>query len=293
MKIAWFTPLSMRSAIGEFSAHVTRALAELAEVEIWTADEPPQLPTELPVFVIARDPSELDVAAGVRRDDLQHGRLPAVPWRRSCGCAGGIPGVVILHDRVLHHLFRRHVADAAPSPRRKPTSQRMGAYYGDDGAEVARDSLRASATRVGVGRGGAALSALRGGDRQRAWGRHALPAPGRGRARGVGRAGPRASPAVLRGDPRSRRWRATPRVARSAEPADGRAPQPEQAGASRRRDARSRSAVGSACALHDRGPRRRLQASYVGELRGAIVRAMERISTSRCSAGSRRSASTS
>src|SRR4051794_17001199 len=38
MKLAWFTPLSVRSAIAEFSVHVTAALAEHADVEIWAVD---------------------------------------------------------------------------------------------------------------------------------------------------------------------------------------------------------------------------------------------------------------
>src|SRR5205823_1572138 len=38
MRIAWFTPLSVRSAIGEFSVHVTRALREHADVELWNSD---------------------------------------------------------------------------------------------------------------------------------------------------------------------------------------------------------------------------------------------------------------
>ena len=50
MKIAWFTPFSTRSAIGEFSRHITDILAEHAEVEIWTPDTPPLHPTDLRVI---------------------------------------------------------------------------------------------------------------------------------------------------------------------------------------------------------------------------------------------------
>jgi glycosyltransferase involved in cell wall biosynthesis len=139
MKIAWFTPLSMRSAIGEFSAHVTRALAQLAEVELWTADEPPYCRTELPVVRYGQAAGDLDALGDCDAviynmgDYLPfHGPIHTVARER--------PGVVILHDRVLHHLYAgMWLRGSEPSP--QTYVARMSAYYGDDGAEVARDSL--------------------------------------------------------------------------------------------------------------------------------------------------------
>jgi glycosyltransferase involved in cell wall biosynthesis len=139
MKIAWFTPLSTRSAIGEFSCHVTRALAELADVELWTADEPPHCRTDLPVVRYGLDPSDLeplrrcDAVAYNMGDYLPfHGPIHAVARHH--------PGVVILHDRVLHHLYAgMWLRGSEPSP--QTYVARMTSYYGDDGAEVARDSL--------------------------------------------------------------------------------------------------------------------------------------------------------
>jgi glycosyltransferase involved in cell wall biosynthesis len=139
MKIAWFTPLSTRSAIGEFSCHVTRALAELADVELWTADEPPYCRSDLPIVRYWRTAGELEPLSGCDAlvynmgDYLPfHGPIHAVAKHR--------PGVVILHDRVLHHLFAgMWLQGAEPSP--QTYVARMGAYYGEAGAEVARESL--------------------------------------------------------------------------------------------------------------------------------------------------------
>jgi glycosyltransferase involved in cell wall biosynthesis len=139
MRIAWFTPLSSRSAIGEFSVHVTAALSAFAEIEIWTSDEPPYHPTELPVIPYSYESEELELLAS--RDAIVynmgdylpfHGQMHTVAQRE--------PGVVILHDRVLHHLFAGMWLQAA-QPQRETYVQRMRAYYGEDGAEVARASL--------------------------------------------------------------------------------------------------------------------------------------------------------
>lgn len=139
MRIAWFTPLSTRSAIGEFSCHVTRVLSTSAEVEIWTSDEPPHHPTELPVITYSRDSDDLkllpmrDAIVYNMGDYLPfHGHMHAVAQRD--------PGVVILHDRVLHHLYAGLWLHE-PEPARETYVERMRAYYGEDGAEVARASL--------------------------------------------------------------------------------------------------------------------------------------------------------
>jgi glycosyltransferase involved in cell wall biosynthesis len=139
MRIAWFTPLSTRSAIGEFSCHVTSALADSVEIEIWTSDEPPYHSTELPVITYSSN-SE-DLALLPQRDAIVynmgdylpfHGHMHAVAQRD--------PGVVILHDRVLHHLYAGLWLNA-PEPARETYVERMRAYYGDRGAEIARASL--------------------------------------------------------------------------------------------------------------------------------------------------------
>jgi glycosyltransferase involved in cell wall biosynthesis len=139
MRIAWFTPLSTRSAIGEFSCHVTSALSAFAEIEIWTSDEPPHRPTDLPVILYSPEAEDLELLPG--RDAIVynmgdylpfHGHMHTVAQRQ--------PGVVILHDRVLHHLYAGMWLQGS-EPARETYVERMRAYYGEEGAEVARASL--------------------------------------------------------------------------------------------------------------------------------------------------------
>jgi glycosyltransferase involved in cell wall biosynthesis len=139
MRIAWFTPLSTRSAIGEFSCHVARALSEFAEVEIWTSDEPPHHPTDLRVIGYSRDSEDLELLD--QREAIVYNMGDYLPFHRQIHqVAQRKAGVIILHDRVLHHLFAgMWLMD--PEPSRETYVKRMGAYYGEAGAEVARASL--------------------------------------------------------------------------------------------------------------------------------------------------------
>jgi glycosyltransferase involved in cell wall biosynthesis len=139
LNIAWFTPLSNRSAIGEFSRHVTAALAEIANITVWTSDEEPYHQLDLPIVNYSRDASDLarlrsaDVIVYNMGDYMPfHGQMHQV--------AQQWPGVVILHDRVLHHLYAGlWLTESPTSP--ETYVERMGSYYGAVGAEIARRSL--------------------------------------------------------------------------------------------------------------------------------------------------------
>jgi glycosyltransferase involved in cell wall biosynthesis len=139
MRIAWFTPLSHRSAIGEFSVHVTAELARLADVELWTADEPPFLETQLPVVTYSQESHELDRLG--EQDAIVYNLGDYLPFHRDIfAVSRNHPGVVILHDRVLHHLFAGMWLTGV-DPKRQLYVERMRAYYGESGAEVARATL--------------------------------------------------------------------------------------------------------------------------------------------------------
>jgi glycosyltransferase involved in cell wall biosynthesis len=140
MKIAWLTPFHERSAIGEFSQYVTSELAQFAEVEIWTSDDAPLLSTGLPLVGYSRGSKDLD--------ELRYRDVIVYNMGNYLGYHGDIhavskeyPGVVILHDRALHHLFSdMWLMGAQPDPVRY--IQRMGAHYGAAGIEIASQSLR-------------------------------------------------------------------------------------------------------------------------------------------------------
>ena len=104
-RVAWFSPLSARSAVGDFSRHVTEELARIADVELWTADRGPVRGSSVPVTRF--DPAVPPCAADLRDHDVvvyNLGNYP--PFHAPIHDASQrVPGVVILHDRVLHHMF--------------------------------------------------------------------------------------------------------------------------------------------------------------------------------------------
>ena len=138
MKIAWFTPLSTRSAIGEYSVHVTAALAERCEVDLWVGDDDIHRTTGLRTFEFHSDPSLLHrlgqydlVVYNIGNNDAFHGAIYEASKQR--------PGVVILHDRSCHHLFAEHWLGAGDRHR---YLERMETLYGREGLERAEQAFR-------------------------------------------------------------------------------------------------------------------------------------------------------
>ena len=139
MKIAWFTPLSTRSAIGEYSVHVTGALAERCEIDLWVGDDDIHRETELRTFQFHRDPlllhrlAQYDLAVyNIGNNEAFHGAIYEASKAR--------PGIVILHDRSCHHLFAEHWLGVGDTER---YLERMGTLYGHEGLERAEQALRA------------------------------------------------------------------------------------------------------------------------------------------------------
>jgi glycosyltransferase involved in cell wall biosynthesis/RimJ/RimL family protein N-acetyltransferase len=144
MKIAWFTPLSKRSAIAEYSLWVANALAELCEVELWASGTADSRPTDLPVIDFGVDTSRLD---GLAHYDLavynlgNHERYHFAIYE----AAQKHPGVVVLHDRVLHHFFFGYWFSRG---RGSMYIRTMEAWYGAEGRRAAEDSFAGIRTPV-------------------------------------------------------------------------------------------------------------------------------------------------
>ena len=106
MKIAWFTPFHKASAIGRFSASVTRALSGKAEVDLWISEEESVAIHETDLRVV-RYGNLGDVQLFLAKYDFvvynmgDHPDNHARIYETSRHC----PGIVILHDYVLHHFF--------------------------------------------------------------------------------------------------------------------------------------------------------------------------------------------
>jgi glycosyltransferase involved in cell wall biosynthesis/GNAT superfamily N-acetyltransferase len=139
VKVAWFTPFSPKSAIGDFGDRVTRRLAEHADVEIWVPDLEEVRESALPVRRFAHDPSLLSRLAGIDHivynlgDNLgYHGAIYDVSRE--------FPGIVILNDRIYQHFF---AAGWLEGNRASRYVERMEALYGDAGLSAAQSSLAA------------------------------------------------------------------------------------------------------------------------------------------------------
>ncbi len=105
MRIAWFTPCATWSAIGEFSRHVTAELSKFAErrfLDFLRRAEPGRSTELRTVFFSAEGP--LDALATYDLAIYNIGNY--APFHRDIHhVSQRHPGIVILHDRVLHHLF--------------------------------------------------------------------------------------------------------------------------------------------------------------------------------------------
>src|SRR5262249_10408010 len=109
VKLAWFTPFSKISAIGDCSEIILRELVKSADVTVYAADirelsrvRTPDFDTRLLWGVdpdeIVRDLDQYDcVVYNLGNHYDMHQRTYEVALRS--------PGVVVLHDLVMHHLF--------------------------------------------------------------------------------------------------------------------------------------------------------------------------------------------
>jgi glycosyltransferase involved in cell wall biosynthesis len=138
MKLAWFTPFNVKSAIGQCSKIIVDELARECEVHLWVHDDRDLIETDQTV-VHYRAGSET-----LRRLESYDHRLYCMgnyyPFHGDIyETMQRYPGVVILHDFLMHHFFMvyylhelkvsgAYVAD-------------MERFYGLDGRQVALQSL--------------------------------------------------------------------------------------------------------------------------------------------------------
>jgi glycosyltransferase involved in cell wall biosynthesis len=146
MRVAWVTAFSPRSGIAEFSRQLTPAIALHADVEIWTPDDPPLLESELPIVRFGADP-QLEETLGDYDVVVYNMGNTVHPHRTIHQLSQRQPGIVILHDHVLHPMFvAAWLCDGGFTD--SMYVSRMAAYYGETGAGVARESLSGARPRV-------------------------------------------------------------------------------------------------------------------------------------------------
>jgi glycosyltransferase involved in cell wall biosynthesis len=136
MKIAWFTPFSRRSAIAKFSQLVTAELARHIEVDIWHPEAPDLRETHLRRIPCAPGSSvsllrSYDLVVYSMGDHLEFHR--EVFWATQ-----HVPGVVILHDFVMHHFFGGYYVHELQDVQAYIAA--MHRLYGAQGRRIAEDA---------------------------------------------------------------------------------------------------------------------------------------------------------
>jgi glycosyltransferase involved in cell wall biosynthesis len=106
MRIAWFTPLRRQSAIGRFSVSVAKEIAKQATIDLWIAESAGEELHETEVRLIRYNGiagasellDEYDFLVYNMGDQAaNHGPIFEMSRR--------VPGIVVLHDYVMHHFF--------------------------------------------------------------------------------------------------------------------------------------------------------------------------------------------
>jgi glycosyltransferase involved in cell wall biosynthesis len=139
MKIAYFSPLPpQRTGVADYSKELLPALASRAEVDLWV-DEPVAT-AELPPCRAYNYFDDRELRRELPNYDsiIYHmGNSPA--HRNIYRTLLAAPGVVVLHDFVLHHFFAAYYLEALRSP--ASYIAEMEYNYGSAGEELARTAL--------------------------------------------------------------------------------------------------------------------------------------------------------
>lgn len=138
MRLAWFTPFSNTSAIGQYSRIVTNLLSADYRIDLWASDSGPLWATGLPV--VRYRPDEAFAARLAGYDLAIYNLGDHMPFHKDVyDMSKRIPGIVILHDFVMHHFFHGyysvHKADS------QLYVEEMERWYGPEGRRMAEESM--------------------------------------------------------------------------------------------------------------------------------------------------------
>jgi glycosyltransferase involved in cell wall biosynthesis len=145
LKIAWFTPLNARSAIAECSRLIVHELGRSCEVDIWTGDTENLL--EVDARVIRFSAASDTLRQLERYDRLVYNLGNHHPNHAAIyGALRQWPGVVILHDLIMHHFFMVEYLHERRSP--DLYLAEMERSYGPAGRDAAMRSIAGGSTPV-------------------------------------------------------------------------------------------------------------------------------------------------
>ena len=143
MRIAWLTPLNRRCGISKFTLAAVPALADLADVEVWSpsTDDDYALPSAA-VRELRADEAAVRELAAFDAVVLNAGNNPAfhaeIAW-----VSERIPGIVVVHDKRMHGFYFETWAVVGGEPERYAAMMRY--YYGRDGERFAAEVLASRA----------------------------------------------------------------------------------------------------------------------------------------------------
>jgi glycosyltransferase involved in cell wall biosynthesis len=147
VKIAWFTPFSAKSAIGRYSGEVVAELAKFVSVDLWH----PEASDERPVLNVRRmrfrQASEIDSTVMSKYDLIVYNLGNHFPFHGEIfRVAQKTPGLIVLHDIVMHHFFAAYYLERLKSPRLY--TEAMERAYGERGRLVAETALTGKSPRL-------------------------------------------------------------------------------------------------------------------------------------------------
>jgi glycosyltransferase involved in cell wall biosynthesis len=145
MRIAWFTPLDGKSAIADCSRLIVAELARHCEVDVWTHDH--ALPLEPETRVVRFDPSSAALRQLGNYDHCIYNMGNFHQFHAAIYEAmKAHPGVVVLHDFVMHHFFMVEYLHERRAPELYVAE--MERSYGSAGRDAAHRSLSSSGTGI-------------------------------------------------------------------------------------------------------------------------------------------------
>jgi glycosyltransferase involved in cell wall biosynthesis len=146
MKIAWFTPFSVQSAIGRASAAIVAELSKDSTVDVWHCESSGVRKTAARTIQFSRALA-VDLTALEAYDVVVYNFGNHLPFHREIfHLSQRFPGVCILHDFVMHHFFAAYYLEDLKNP--EGYIEAMGRLYGDGGRAVAAGAVGGQSARV-------------------------------------------------------------------------------------------------------------------------------------------------
>jgi glycosyltransferase involved in cell wall biosynthesis len=144
MRIAWFSPGSGQSGVVDYSRRVLEAMRHVAAPVLFSYGPAERFPDGVPVVDFSVDQSALARLSEYDAVIYNLGNSLHYHWA-IWEAARSHPGILILHDRVLHHFFAAYfLASSGSSEAYRECVARL---YGPTGAAIAERRLEGRAER--------------------------------------------------------------------------------------------------------------------------------------------------